>query len=111
ARIRRRALPHGELALRVLVAPVERLAPAGPLRDQLALLALRAGDAGALLLLLDVAAVGIAAAPDERPVPADTLQERLAALRAHLAGLLGLRPGLAADVARVLAVRPVLAPD
>src|SRR5207302_1240838 len=111
ARIGRRALPHREVAVRVPVAAVERLALAGPLRDQLALAALWARDPGPLLLLLDVLAVGVAGAPDERAVPADPLQEWLAALGAGLAGLLRLGAGLPAYVARVRALGPVLAPD
>src|SRR5207245_8164658 len=57
----------------------------------------------------DVLALGIAGAPDERAVPADPLQQGLAALRARLAGLLGLRPLLAVHVARVPAFGIVLA--
>src|SRR5205807_5105557 len=105
ARLGRWTLPHGEVALRIPVAAVEGLPPAGPLDHDLALVALRARDPGALLLLLDVLAVRVPRAPDERAVPAHAREERLAALRARLAGLLGLRPLLAVHVPGVLAVR------
>src|SRR5205823_1038629 len=111
ARIRRGALPHGEVAVRVPVAAVERLAAACALDDEVTFAALRTGDARLLLFLLDVLAVGVAAAAHERAEPADALQERLAALRTHLAGLLRLGPRLAGHVAGVGAIRIVLAPD
>src|SRR5207248_9494137 len=102
------SLPDRELALGVPVAAVERLPPAGSLHHQLTFAALRARDAGSLLLLLDVAALRVPAASGERAEPADAFDERLPTFRTGLPGLHRLGPLLPGHVPRVGALRVVL---
>src|SRR5207253_1940453 len=73
---------HGEVALGVTVAAVEQSEPRALLHD-LALAALRTRDVQrARRVLLDVAALGVAAAADERTEPADPALELAPALGA-----------------------------
>ena len=77
-----RRVAHGAVAVGVAAAAVEHRAEPAALLDQLALLALRAGDAGRDgRVLLDVLAVGVAAASDERTEPAHALLQLLARIR------------------------------
>ena len=107
-----RRVAHGAIAVGVAAAAVEHRAEPAPLLDQLTLLALRADDAGRDgRVLLDVLAVGVAAASGERTEPANALLQLLAAFGAELVEHLGLGTHAAVHVPDVLAVRVVRAAD
>src|SRR4030095_8531182 len=93
-----RWMVDGEVAVRVSLAPVHQPEPRPPL-DDLALLALRAGDTGRLRrVLLDVLAVRVPGAAHERPEATELALQRLSALGGGLVAHLGRRGAPAAAV-------------
>ena len=113
--IRDRRVVHREVAVGVALAPVHQAEP-GPLLDDLALLALRAGHARRLgRVLLDVPAFRVPGAADERTEPTELPLQLAPTVRAGLVEHLGLGTLLSVEVADVLAPAVLLgeprAPD